>query len=710
MADEHHSGNGGQESEKAKKTPDLQSAFAAATSFFTLLLSGWISLAAAEMPPSEIFARSLIVVGLATLGGLLILLGTRITGFFRRLLPSTAESRRQPSIEETKEQPSAEGTQQQPVSGRTQQQPATTGTHQPGKREARRRPSATWVLRILLALMFLGAVLVVANPPWGPCPLPTEVRVLASAETAPLIERVAAGFADDRRDWRGCRAVHLTISAPLSAAGMRTWLTGGWDSQVAGPAPDLWIADSRAEIDEIGDDGSNPLILGKNPEVVATSPVVLAVPQAEAAHLNRLTDKSWLTVLRQMLTKKVLRAHPRASNVGLLTTVGLYEGSLGTDGPALRQRQEVEGRVSTEVGWFDDAYDLMCDEIDSVRPSAMYLTEQQLYDFNQARAKAPGGAWVPGDCPGAMPAATPTAPATPTAGAAGLPGDEAKPPLHPVYFDGEPSMVYHCVPTAWADRRASDAVGALVTGFCAELKLRLPRLGLRTADGTLTITDKANALKRTPFGDLTWPPHLRRTLDLAKVPPQIDHLALAMDVSGSMAKPLNAGSSRWQAAAETAEAMIGTLSGQLTTSLWATPGDTEAPFRRVVMPTEERARTSDAVLAELAAMAPNRALNDAPLHKTMANAVAELRGVQTGRRTLVVFSDGGTPAGLSAETLGDLDGVQIIVLAFGGRGCALDPLPALVRDKLLTCHPANVAEPAALLETIRADLLAKEEA
>ena len=336
-------------------------------------------------------------------------------------------------------------------------------------------------------------MIVVANPPWGPCRLPAELRVLASSETAPLIETVADGFADERLDWRGCRAVHVSVNAPRSAADLRTWLSEGWDGEVAGPTPDLWVADSLAEITEVGAKTGGELTLGGNPEVVASSPLVLALPEADAVNLAGVTDRSWLNVLRKSLTQRVLRTHPRTSNVGLLSTVGLYEGRL--DDRGLPERQYVESRVSTEVGWFDDAYDLMCREAGVGSPAAVYLTEQQLYDFNQARAGKPGGVWEPADCSRAVT----------------LPGGGGLPPLHPLYLEGGPSMVHRCVPTTWASRRTAETVPALARAFCAALKRELPRLGLRSAEGRLSVTDEAKVLKRTPVGNHRWPERLAPT-------------------------------------------------------------------------------------------------------------------------------------------------------------------------------------------------------
>jgi hypothetical protein len=153
--------------------------------------------------------------------------------------------------------------------------------------------------------------------------------------------------------------------------------------------------------------------------------------------------------------------------------------------------------------------------------------------------------------------------------------------------------------------------------------------------------------------------------------------------------------------------MIANLSGQLTTSLWAFPG-VAAAHRRVISPGDSAASDPAPAAEALRKLGADRTLSDPPLRDTVSDGVAALRGLP-GRRALVVFSDGGDPTGLSAASMGDLGGVQVIVLSFGGPGCARLPLPALVAAGLLSCHTADESEPDEVLNDIREDLLARED-
>ncbi|AUS80564.1 hypothetical protein C1701_22000 [Actinoalloteichus sp. AHMU CJ021] len=79
-----------------------------------------------------------------------------------------------------------------------------------------------------------------------------------------------------------------------SSAAVVDGLTGEeWDEELAGPRPAAWIPDSTVWTDRLASE--NNAVLGSQPQIVASSPVLLAVPAAGAAALQE-GEATWETV------------------------------------------------------------------------------------------------------------------------------------------------------------------------------------------------------------------------------------------------------------------------------------------------------------------------------------------------------------------------------------------------------------------------------
>ena len=271
-----------------------------------------------------------------------------------------------------------------------------------------------------------------------PCPLPLQLRVLASPESRAAVAQAADAFEGSDLNRRplgpadhapaACRRITLSVyAAPANqvqgafadttawsdgaaavtdgaAAGCTTTLTTPTAAAQAGsclvplrdvgPQPDVWIPDSSAELAEVLARQSAPdapalETLGS----VAGSSLVLGVPgpvaDALAAAGVQPHGSSWqsiLDALPQRPALRLLRPNPATSGTGLLQTVGLYLGYQGRleqqvtlpDGQARR----LEGGFSVPGRPSGDARQLLCEL--AARPagqgadSAVLVSEQAL--------------------------------------------------------------------------------------------------------------------------------------------------------------------------------------------------------------------------------------------------------------------------------------------------------------------------------------------
>jgi len=140
-----------------------------------------------------------------------------------------------------------------------------------------------WLTRMvaLAALCAAGAAAFVVFDarPAGPCAGATlRVRVPAAPEIAPAVARVAARYTEERHAVDGrCVAVSVTARPAATVAGS---LAAGRD------AADAWVPDSAAWADDVRR-ARGAEFLPDGP-VIATTPVVFAVPPARAAEARRM--------------------------------------------------------------------------------------------------------------------------------------------------------------------------------------------------------------------------------------------------------------------------------------------------------------------------------------------------------------------------------------------------------------------------------------
>ncbi|AGL17099.1 caspase family protein [Actinoplanes sp. N902-109] len=215
-----------------------------------------------------------------------------------------------------------------------------------------RRPARALGAAAAVLLTVSSAHLVPQVQVVGWCIPSQDLRVLTTEALRGGLQRAAADFERAHSsDDCGHDQVRVTITA-LSSDGLAqrriaeqwpdsTATVAGADpaaaaradaeSRLAGPVPDVWIPESsvRAELarSTMRKDGTRRFDLPPGGTVpgssIATSPLVLAVPEADAADVR--ASLSWQQVLNQPWT--IPRADPRNSTTGLLTTYALYQAA-----------------------------------------------------------------------------------------------------------------------------------------------------------------------------------------------------------------------------------------------------------------------------------------------------------------------------------------------------------------------------------------------
>ncbi|GAB2832666.1 hypothetical protein GCM10027073_71440 [Streptomyces chlorus] len=178
------------------------------------------------------------------------------------------------------------------------------------------------------------------------CAPPLELRVLTDPDLEPTIRDVAeahltsaANTLDD-----GCRRTGITVYSAGSSDVVTALRkeTGAWqephDENVnpqrdIGPQPDIWIPASRADLARVvaGQDTDAVAVAEPADEPLAYSPVVLAAPRDIAA--QGVENRTGLTLNRMIedLSERdeeaaVRRPDPEFTDIGLLATIGLYNG------------------------------------------------------------------------------------------------------------------------------------------------------------------------------------------------------------------------------------------------------------------------------------------------------------------------------------------------------------------------------------------------
>ena len=568
---------------------------------------------------------------------------------------------------------------------------AAAGGWQP--RPPPRRPGARAALWALLAATSVALPSTLPPPvaATAVCPIPWELPVLTTPAKAPVLHQLAVEFSDRFLAGDGCRQASVTVFAAPSASAAARALVAGWpgDDLTIGPRPAVWWPDTTAEVDRVnrllGRDELVPL------GVVATSPVVLAVPRSAMAAIGQERVVPWREVLGWVRPAPggpglhLARADPTSSAAGLLATVELY-GTVRETATADAERHGIEQRldtVSDELAGLCALREL--GEGGGPEPRAVILPEQVMVAYNR-------GQDFGGPCPARVP--------------------EEPDRLEAVYFaDSTPTLDHPLVllPAA-RELPAREALARALFQYLTgdQGRRRLLEAGFR---------DQAGRVGRAvgeAEGVLPHEPRQRQpTLDGEALAAAVQAwerarlraaALLAVDVSGSMSEEFpGPGGRRISAARDAAARAVRLMGREDAIGLWrfsqrlAGSRDYEVlvPLGRAGEPVGGVARR-DRVLAALGRLEATP--RDTGLYDTISAGVARLRaaGGRDAVSALVVVTDGqdDDPSGGAnlAAVLDQLDAgepVLVFLLTFGSVDCGAGELGVLAGHPAVRCFDAG---------------------
>ncbi|MGH4018561.1 MAG: substrate-binding domain-containing protein [Pseudonocardiaceae bacterium] len=234
------------------------------------------------------------------------------------------------------------------------------------------------------------------------CDHPTELRVLSSRAGEEPAERLAGRYErSTAEDDYGCPAVNVYVYS-ADTKDTRRAIADDWSAEHlrdVGPHPDVWLADSTAEIEKIREmpdsAGAGSMIVHEDP--IAWSPLVLGitastVPDSLAA-LRR--DASWSVLFQHAMDLgwDVVRPDPITSPMGEVGAAALYHSDGLVDPARARMIEQRIGRSLDQGGYpLGDGLDVLCRHRQLDTPStAVIVSEQALVRFNE-------GDWLGGRC------------------------------------------------------------------------------------------------------------------------------------------------------------------------------------------------------------------------------------------------------------------------------------------------------------------------
>ncbi len=149
-----------------------------------------------------------------------------------------------------------------------------------------RRGIAPWIIvTVVVVLVVVAAVVAYVlvtrgddDQTAGSCSSEVILPVIASPGSAAAISAAASAF--DATAPVARSACITTAVTTLQGPDAEKDLAGGWTAQ-ASPAPAVWVPDSEADLLALESSNSS-MTAGRDPEPLATSPVVLAVRSADA--------------------------------------------------------------------------------------------------------------------------------------------------------------------------------------------------------------------------------------------------------------------------------------------------------------------------------------------------------------------------------------------------------------------------------------------
>jgi Ca-activated chloride channel homolog len=542
----------------------------------------------------------------------------------------------------------------------------------------RRRRHRVALLPVLSAAVALGlasavaAVLVRPAPAVASCEYAVQLRILS----APSRLAVASELAGAYQQWTatangGCPTVDPYVYAADPDVAVES-LGGGWASALrdVGPRPDVWLPETTAQVEAVRQAmlGADVNLDQLTDQVIGSSPMVLAVAGSQVPDevAGDRQDLTWQELLGAADTAgwALVRPDPAASVAGELAITALHRGP-----DAAARAREIEQRIALaldEGGYpLGDTDALLCRhrqrEPDGAAGTALLVPEQAMVRYNR-------GDPLGGPCAGGAAPAEPLSAFYPT---------DTLTIEQPVAIPRwqEPARPQARAAEAFLRWLQSDpdGVGAVVgSGLRVDgLALTGEHAPLTREFGAIPEAIPPGQTRRPAAPDDTEAAHA--VYDAVQRPGRV---LLALDLSGSMAEPVDGDRTRYQVAHRGVEASLRQLGDQDEFGIWVfrdtgfgpPEGASGALFR-------SGSQAAEAVAA-LDGLQPD---GGTPLYRTIlagVDAIGRDADLVTG---LVVLTDGeDTDDDPDAEAdLAALDrdaGVRVFVVAIGEASCRVEAI------------------------------------
>lgn len=167
-----------------------------------------------------------------------------------------------------------------------------------------------------------------------PCPIPTEIPVLASQDNLAAVQAAVTRFEQDGPAifHQACYAADITVYAARSDSDAESDLESGWSPgavEADGPRPLIWLPDSTEEAGAVADHARSaaPRLTVNGP--TANSPLVIAVPTSLISQDDIYGERqagNWGALYRTLQQKGIALSvpNPGQSATGLLGVTGIY--------------------------------------------------------------------------------------------------------------------------------------------------------------------------------------------------------------------------------------------------------------------------------------------------------------------------------------------------------------------------------------------------
>lgn len=526
------------------------------------------------------------------------------------------------------------------------------------------------------------------------CEDPTEIAVMVPEDGAAGFGATADVFERRSTTSFACPRYHVTTFG-VGWPALREGFESGWGSAPGeagatslelGPRPDLWIAESVAQVDIVAPRGAGPGFTVAQPTLVAGSPLVLAVPAPHADALLATTEHG--DTSRELMAAAaaagldVVRANPDASFAAALHTERLYaelgSGSGAAAGSAVLEALELDlGHALEQAGLpvgTDGALLCRLGELSRVEPPrvAVLTTERAIIEQD---ASCPAGA-----------------------GGSGT-------PLVPFYPGSAVGLDYTAVQLTWADAapagRRADAAAAFVAWLRSDEGQAVlgGEVGTRDQDGRLP-ADTGGSLSGLqdasikPGASVVAHTRVVSTEALYRAARRPARVLVMVDASASMGRPADGDRARLDVAERGVLKALGHISGSDEVGIWSFSGSAGTSPRPVLDMTGSEVAHSDAP-ERLDTLRPE---GSTPLYDAIDAGTSYLVGLDPGgvsRRhltALVVLTDGENRSGDGAGselTAADLvesaraqeaSGVRVYVVAVGEASCQVSDLRQIAAE------------------------------